>query len=393
MTDTATARVTVRRGDLTRGLTTVSHGRGHGTYGALADGVLLRADGLIATTSGSSWMSTRIHTDDDSDGCVLVSYRQLTRILRSDLIPRHPDTVVSVWQRDDCAWVPIPGSGNASFPAWLVDTVPHPPATPPTVATVDATGFAAAAARVTRIQTTPELALGTARGQTHLIIDGDRVTLATTDGYVAAVHPLPAERAGSGGRIVALIPTRLLARTLHQLTKRAGPGARVKIGASPGLTSLTCGDVTVVSRVTTAPPIPIDRVIPTTWTITATVDRVRVTEIVDSIVAAAPGSVDGWSALRLGIEPDRVRLTLVTVDGDLPDVTVLADVDHAEASHVWWLMPRLLATALRVLTGDTVTIHGSDHRKPLLLTGGDAARAAIMPTKPPRYHPDTTVED
>jgi len=160
--------------------------------------------------------------DCHEPGTALVSGRLLAEICRA--LPPHPVDVTT-----DGAKVTLKcGSAKFTLSTMPVEDYPSLPAMPPVAGTVGSDEFAVAVAQVAiaagRDDTIPMLT------GVRVEIDGDTVTLASTDRYRLAVrelkwNPDSADRTG-----VALIPAKTLADTAKSLTS----GAEVKISLGGG---------------------------------------------------------------------------------------------------------------------------------------------------------------
>lgn len=160
--------------------------------------------------------------DGQEPGSALVSGRLLAEICRA--LPPHPVEVTT-----DGAKVMLQcGSAKFTMMTMPVEDYPSLPPMPPVAGTVGSDEFAAAVAQVAiaagRDDTIPMLT------GVRVEIDGETVTLASTDRYRLAVRELKWSPDTLDTNAVALIPAKTLADTAKSLTS----GAEVKISLGSG---------------------------------------------------------------------------------------------------------------------------------------------------------------
>ncbi|GAA3213069.1 DNA polymerase III subunit beta [Actinocorallia longicatena] len=169
-------------------------------------------------------VSAQVSADIDchEPGTALVSGRLLAEICRA--LPPHPVEVTT-----DGAKVMLQcGSAKFTLLTMPVEDYPSLPAMPPVAGTVGSDEFASAVAQVAiaagRDDTIPMLT------GVRVEIDGDTVTLASTDRYRLAVREFKWSPDTLSANAVALIPAKTLADTAKSLTS----GAEVKISLGTG---------------------------------------------------------------------------------------------------------------------------------------------------------------
>ncbi|MEO5875639.1 MAG: DNA polymerase III subunit beta [Streptosporangiaceae bacterium] len=162
--------------------------------------------------------------DVEEPGTALVSGRLLAEICRA--LPPHPVEVTT-----DGAKVMLHcGSAKFTLLTMPVEDYPTLPAMPPNSGTVGSDEFAAAVAQVAiaagRDDTIPMLT------GVRVEIDGETVTLASTDRYRLAVRELHWKPENPDFSAVALVPAKTLADTAKSLT--SGAEVQISLGGSDG---------------------------------------------------------------------------------------------------------------------------------------------------------------
>jgi DNA polymerase III subunit beta len=188
-------------------------------------GMLIEAGETLKLSSFDYEVSAQMTMDIDADepGTALVSGRLLAEISRS--LPAHPVEIIT-----DGAKVTLKcGTAKFTLLTMPVEDYPSLPAMPQTSGTVGSDEFAAAVAQVAlaagRDDTLPMLT------GVRVEIEGETVTLASTDRYRLAVRRLRWKPEQPDISAVALVPAKTLSDTAKSLTS----GAEVAIAlASSG---------------------------------------------------------------------------------------------------------------------------------------------------------------
>ncbi|MCJ1678671.1 DNA polymerase III subunit beta [Streptomyces sp. APSN-46.1] len=176
-------------------------------------GLLLKAeDGLLSLSGFDYEVSARVSVEADveEDGTVLVSGRLLADICRA--LPNRPVEISTEGVRV----VVVCGSSRFTLHTLPVEEYPALPQMPTATGTVPGEVFASAAAQVAiaagRDDTLPVLT------GVRIEIEGDRVTLASTDRYRFAVREFLWKPENPDASAVALVPAKTLLDTAKSLT-------------------------------------------------------------------------------------------------------------------------------------------------------------------------------
>jgi DNA polymerase-3 subunit beta len=289
-------------------------------------GIMLTAAGRTLTVAAFDFeVSTTFEAPAEvgTPGTALVPGRLLADLCRA--LPDQPVQLTS----DAAQTVLTCGAAQFALPRTALDEYPRPPHLPLVRGSVDATAFAAAVTQV---------AVAAARDDTlpvltgiRLEINAERLRLVATDRYRLAVrdlpwqpaHPAPtrapaapaesAEAAApaESAEVTALVP----ARSLHDLAKalaRADHGQddRVTIALQAqrpdagGLIGLRAGARRATVRLLDTDYLNYEAIFPTTYTGTATVERLPLLDAAKRIALVA----DRHLPLRLTLEPGRLTL-------------------------------------------------------------------------------------
>lgn len=186
-------------------------------------GLLLKAEGGKLSLSGFDYeVSARVSVDADieEDGTVLVSGRLLADICRA--LPNRPVEIGTDGSRVSL----VCGSSRFTLHTLPVEEYPALPEMPTATGTVPGEVFATAAAQVAiaagRDDTLPVLT------GVRIEIEGDRVTLASTDRYRFAVREFLWKPESADASAVALVP----AKTLLETAKSLSGGESVSLALS-----------------------------------------------------------------------------------------------------------------------------------------------------------------
>ncbi|APS20463.1 MULTISPECIES: DNA polymerase III subunit beta [Streptomyces] len=176
-------------------------------------GLLLKAeDGALSFSSFDYEVSARVSVDAeiDEDGTVLVSGRLLADICRA--LPNRPVEIST----DGVRATVVCGSSRFTLHTLPVEEYPALPQMPTATGTVPGEVFASAAAQVAiaagRDDTLPVLT------GVRIEIEGDTVTLASTDRYRFAVREFLWKPENADASAVALVPAKTLLDTAKALT-------------------------------------------------------------------------------------------------------------------------------------------------------------------------------
>jgi DNA polymerase III subunit beta len=187
-------------------------------------GMLIEAGETLKLSSFDYEVSAQMTMDIDADepGTALVSGRLLAEISRS--LPAQPVEITT-----DGAKVTLKcGTAKFTLLTMPVEDYPSLPAMPPAAGTVGSDEFAAAVSQVAiaagRDDTLPMLT------GVRLEIEGETVTLASTDRYRLAVRQLKWKPEQPDFSAVALVPAKTLSDTAKSLTS----GAEVSIALASG---------------------------------------------------------------------------------------------------------------------------------------------------------------
>ncbi|MEU7552462.1 DNA polymerase III subunit beta [Streptomyces sp. NPDC044571] len=176
-------------------------------------GLLLKAeDGMLSLSGFDYEVSARVSVEADveEDGTVLVSGRLLADICRA--LPNRPVEIST----DGVRATVVCGSSRFTLHTLPVEEYPALPQMPTATGTVPGEVFASAAAQVAiaagRDDTLPVLT------GVRIEIEGDRVTLASTDRYRFAVREFLWKPENPDASAVALVPAKTLLDTAKSLT-------------------------------------------------------------------------------------------------------------------------------------------------------------------------------
>ncbi|AUG75858.1 DNA polymerase III subunit beta [Kitasatospora sp. MMS16-BH015] len=268
-------------------------------------GILLTASDRTLTAAAFDFeVSTTFEVEAEvlAPGTALVSGRLLADLSRA--LPDQPVELTS----DTTDTVLTCGQSQFALPHIPREDYPRLPDLPPIRGTADAAAFAAAVAQVAivaaRDDTLPVLTA------IRLEINAERLRLVATDRYRLAVRDLPWQPADpQAPEAFALVP----ARILHDITKalaKAPPGDRVTIAlhsepsGTGGLIGLRTGARQATTRLLDSAFPNYETIFPTTYTGSATVERLPLLEAAKRIALVA----DNRSPLRITLSAGRITL-------------------------------------------------------------------------------------
>jgi DNA polymerase III subunit beta len=189
-------------------------------------GVMLRvSEGRLHVSGFDYEVSSQVSVEvqGDADGAALVSGRLLAEITKA--LPAKPVDVAAVGAHLEL----VCGSARFTLPTMPVEDYPTLPDMPTSAGTVDAAGFATAAAQVAvaagRDETLPMMT------GVRMELNGSTLAMLATDRYRLALREMPWQPDDPEVSLNALVP----ARTLHDTAKTLGPlGGDVTLALSHG---------------------------------------------------------------------------------------------------------------------------------------------------------------
>jgi DNA polymerase III subunit beta len=191
----------------------------------LAGAMLRVTDGRLHVSGFDYEVSNQVDVDvqADADGATLVSGRLLAEITKA--LPAKPVEIAAVGSHLEL----VCGSARFTLPTMPVEDYPTLPDMPTSAGTVDAAGFATAAAQVAvaagRDETLPMMT------GVRMELNGSTLAMLATDRYRLALREMPWQPDDPEVSLNALVP----ARTLHDTAKTLGPlGGDVTLALSHG---------------------------------------------------------------------------------------------------------------------------------------------------------------
>jgi DNA polymerase III subunit beta len=312
-------------------------------------------------------VSAQVATDIDVEepGTALVSGRLLSEICRS--LPPHPVELTT----DGAKVMLTCGSAKFTLLTMPVEDYPSLPAMPPDAGSVGSDEFAAAVGQVAiaagRDDTIPMLT------GVRVEIEGETVTLASTDRYRLAVRELHWKPERSDLSAVALVPAKTLADTAKSLTS----GAEVSIalggtgGAGEGMIGFEGGGRRTTSRLLDGDFVKYRSLLPSEYAGNAEMHTSSFIEVVKRVSLVAERNTplrlsfrQGEVVLEAGTgdEAQAVEALEATLEGD--------DIDIA-------FNPGFLLDGLAAIGSDTARLSFTTPTKPAVLTGKPPADGAV----------------
>jgi DNA polymerase-3 subunit beta len=323
-------------------------------------------------------VSAQVATDIDVEepGTVLVSGRLLAEICRS--LPPHPVELTT----DGAKVMLTCGSAKFTLLTMPVEDYPSLPAMPPDAGSVGSDEFAAAVSQVAiaagRDDTIPMLT------GVRVEIEGETVTLASTDRYRLAVRELHWKPERPDLSVVALVPAKTLADTAKSLTS----GAEVSIalggtgGTGEGIIGFEGGGRRTTSRLLDGDFVKYRSLLPSEYAGNAEIHTSAFIEAVKRVSLVAERNTPVRLSFRqgevvleagTGDEAQAVEALEATLEGD--------DIDIA-------FNPQFLLDGLAAIGSDTARLSFTTPTKPAVLTGKPPAEGAhpnyrylIMPVR------------
>ncbi|HXA59294.1 MAG TPA: DNA polymerase III subunit beta [Streptosporangiaceae bacterium] len=341
-------------------------------------GMHLEAGDRLKLSAFDYEVSAQVSADIDVEepGTALVSGRLLSEICRS--LPPHPVELTT-----DGAKVMLScGSAKFTLMTMPVEDYPSLPAMPPPAGSVGSDEFAAAVSQVAiaagRDDTIPMLT------GVRVEIEGETMTLASTDRYRLAVRELHWKPERPDFSAVALVPAKTLADTAKSLTS----GAELAIalggvgGAGDGMIGFEGGGRRTTSRLLDGDFVKYRSLLPSEYAGYAEVQTSAFVEAVKRVSLVAERNtpvrlsfIQGEVVLEAGTgdEAQAVEALEATLEGD--DITIAFN-------------PGFLLDGLGAIGSDIARLSFTTPTKPAVLTGkpaGDGAnpnyRYLIMPVR------------
>jgi DNA polymerase III subunit beta len=318
-------------------------------------------------------VSAQVSTDIDIEeaGTALVSGRLLAEISRS--LPAHPVDLAT----DGAKVMLTCGSAKFTLLTMPVEDYPSLPEMPPAAGSVGSDEFAAAVSQVAiaagRDDTIPMLT------GVRVEIEGDTVTLASTDRYRLAVRELHWKPERPDFSAVALVPAKTLADTAKSLTS----GAEVSIAlGGEGMIGFEGGGRRTTSRLLDGDFVKYRSLLPSEYAGLAEVQTSTFIEAVKRVSLVAERNTpvrlsfsQGEVVLEAGTgeEAQAVEALEASLEGD--------DIDIA-------FNPGFLLDGLAAISSDVARLSFTTPTKPAVLTGKPPADGAnpnyrylIMPVR------------
>jgi DNA polymerase III subunit beta len=307
-------------------------------------------------------------------GAILVPGRLLAEITRS-LAPQPIDLAT-----DGSRVVLSCGSSRFTLPTLPLDEYPTLPAMPEVAGTVGSDAFAAAVSAVA-IAAGRDDALPVLTG-IRVEIDGEQVTLATTDRYRLAVRTLRWAPVDPAMQATALVPARTLADAAKSLTS----GAEITLslssaGPGEGLVGLSGAHRSTTSRLLDGEFPKYRSLFPETSSATAVVDSAALTDAVRRVALVASRT----SPIRLSFSEDGVGLEAGGVDEAEAQESLPARFDGEPLTIAF--NATYLLDGLASLDCDEAQLAFTGPTKPAVLTGkadadgGTDHRYLLMPVR------------
>ncbi|MEV5705896.1 DNA polymerase III subunit beta [Actinoallomurus sp. NPDC052274] len=339
-------------------------------------GMLIEAGDQLKLSSFDYEVSAQMTMDIDADepGTALVSGRLLAEICRS--LPAAPVEITT-----DGAKVTLKcGSAKFTLLTMPVEDYPSLPAMPPAAGTIGSDAFAAAVSQVAiaagRDDTLPMLT------GVRVEIEGETVTLASTDRYRLAVRTLRWQPERPDISAVALVPAKTLSDTAKSLTS----GAEVSIalaagGSGEGMIGFEGGGRRTTTRLLDAEFVKYQSLWPKETSAVAEIQTGPFAEAVKRVGLVAEKN----TPVRLSFRQEEVVLEAGSGD-DAQAVEVLgASLDGQDIDIAF--NPNFLLDGLSAIGSDVARLAMTTSTKPAVITGKPADdgdpdyRYLIMPIR------------
>ncbi|MEU4346849.1 DNA polymerase III subunit beta [Streptomyces sp. NPDC023838] len=342
-------------------------------------GLLLKAeDGALSFSSFDYEVSARVSVEAevDEDGTVLVSGRLLADICRA--LPNRPVEIST----DGVRATVVCGSSRFTLHTLPVEEYPALPQMPTATGTVPGEVFASAAAQVAiaagRDDTLPVLT------GVRIEIEGDTVTLASTDRYRFAVREFLWKPENPDASAVALVPAKTLLDTAKALT--SGDTVTLALsgsGAGEGLIGFEGAGRRTTTRLLEGDLPKYRTLFPTEFNSVAVIETAPFVEAVKRVSLVAERN----TPVRLSFEQG----VLILEAGSSDDAQAVERVDaHLEGDDISIAFnPTFLLDGLSAIDSPVAQLSFTTSTKPALLSGkpaldaeaDDAYKYLIMPVR------------
>ncbi|MFH9295501.1 DNA polymerase III subunit beta [Streptomyces sp. NPDC017520] len=342
-------------------------------------GLLLKAeDGALSFSSFDYEVSARVSVDAeiDEDGTVLVSGRLLADICRA--LPNRPVEIST----DGVRATVVCGSSRFTLHTLPVEEYPALPQMPTATGTVPGEVFASAAAQVAiaagRDDTLPVLT------GVRIEIEGDTVTLASTDRYRFAVREFLWKPEDPDASAVALVPAKTLLDTAKALT--SGDTVTLALsgsGAGEGLIGFEGAGRRTTTRLLEGDLPKYRTLFPTEFNSVAVIETAPFVEAVKRVALVAERN----TPVRLSFEQG----VLILEAGSSDDAQAVERVDAVlEGDDISIAFnPTFLLDGLSAIDSPVAQLSFTTSTKPALLSGrpavdaeaDDAYKYLIMPVR------------
>ncbi|MCT9090353.1 DNA polymerase III subunit beta [Streptomyces sp. ASQP_92] len=342
-------------------------------------GLLLKAeDGALSFSSFDYEVSARVSVDAevDEDGTVLVSGRLLADICRA--LPNRPVEIST----DGVRATVVCGSSRFTLHTLPVEEYPALPQMPTATGTVPGEVFASAAAQVAiaagRDDTLPVLT------GVRIEIEGDTVTLASTDRYRFAVREFLWKPENPDASAVALVPAKTLLDTAKALT--SGDTVTLALsgsGAGEGLIGFEGAGRRTTTRLLEGDLPKYRTLFPTEFNSVAVIETAPFVEAVKRVSLVAERN----TPVRLSFEQGVLILEAGSSDDAQAVERVDASLEGDDISIAF--NPTFLLDGLSAIDSPVAQLAFTTSTKPALLSGkpapdaeaDDAYKYLIMPVR------------
>ncbi|MCX4549559.1 DNA polymerase III subunit beta [Streptomyces sp. NBC_01387] len=342
-------------------------------------GLLLKAEEGALSLSGFDYeVSARVSVDAEieEDGTVLVSGRLLADICRA--LPNRPVEIST----DGVRATVVCGSSRFTLHTLPVEEYPTLPQMPTATGTVPGEVFASAAAQVAiaagRDDTLPVLT------GVRIEIEGDRVTLASTDRYRFAVREFLWKPEDPEASAVALVPAKTLLDTAKSLT--SGDTVTLALsgsGAGEGLIGFEGAGRRTTTRLLEGDLPKYRTLFPTEFNSIAVIETPAFVEAVKRVSLVAERN----TPVRLSFEQGVLILEAGSSDDAQAVERVDAKLDGDDISIAF--NPTFLLDGLSAIDSPVAQLSFTTSTKPALLSGrpavdaeaDDAYKYLIMPVR------------
>ncbi|MFF3288621.1 DNA polymerase III subunit beta [Streptomyces sp. NPDC003023] len=328
-------------------------------------GLLLKAeDGAVSFSSFDYEVSARVSVEAevDEDGTVLVSGRLLADICRA--LPNRPVEIST----DGVRATVVCGSSRFTLHTLPVEEYPALPQMPTATGTVPGEVFASAAAQVAiaagRDDTLPVLT------GVRIEIEGDTVTLASTDRYRFAVREFLWKPESPDASAVALVPAKTLLDTAKALT--SGDTVTLALsgsGAGEGLIGFEGAGRRTTTRLLEGDLPKYRTLFPTEFNSVAVIETAPFVEAVKRVALVAERN----TPVRLSFEQGVLILEAGSSDDAQAVERVDAQLDGDDISIAF--NPTFLLDGLSAIDSPVAQLSFTTSTKPALLSGRPAVDA------------------